>query len=95
MKTWKKGAILGFLFIPVWFSFGSLIIPIAALIPSETFRGMMDALFMLTVVPNAFIQQKLGITTINPILASIPLWILIGAFAGYLVDKWKNRNQVK
>ncbi len=35
MKSWKKGAIIGFVFIPFWFSIGSFLMMLAGKTPSE------------------------------------------------------------
>ncbi len=88
LRAWKKGAIIGFVFIPLWFLIGSFfVLLVGAIKPPETFSGVIEALFMLFIVPNAIIQQKLGITTINPILASIPFWTFVGALIGHLIDR--------
>ncbi len=89
LRYWKKGAILGFLFIPAWFSVSVLLMLVAALTHSNTFGGIAEAFFMLIIVPMSIIHQILGISHIFPILTSIPFWTLIGAVIGYFVDKRK------
>ncbi len=89
LKAWKKGAIIGFVFIPFWFSIGSFLMMLAGIIPSEAIRWIISALFMLITFPPAIILQRLGITHIKPILAlaSIPFWTVIGALIGHLIDR--------
>ena len=92
MKSWKKGAILGFLLIPVVFLISSLLMVVAALIQSNTFGGMVDAFFMLFIIPMSIVHKIIGniyIFPYFPLLSSILFWTLIGAVMGYLVDKRK------
>ncbi len=77
MKAWKKGAIIGFLIVPI-------LLPIG-LIFQDAGRILVLALF-LPLYLLGWRGAGVDIPIITPTLALIS-WTLIGAITGYLYDK--------
>jgi hypothetical protein len=63
LKAWKKGAVIGALFIPLWLMYGKFIITIAGLFHQKTLAGNIDGFFMLAIVPMVIVHQKFEIAT--------------------------------
>jgi hypothetical protein len=87
LKSWKKGAVYGFLFVPLLFIIAMLLMFILAMLRLETLGVLLDALVMLPLVPMSIIHRKFEITNLSFILTSILLWTLIGAIIGYLIER--------
>ncbi len=90
-RSWKEGAIIGFLFLPMWFLIGSVLMGAEARLGNEKVAGLIDLIFMLPLVPMASVNHRFGIAT--PLLfATILFWTIIGAFIGYFVSHNRSRQ---
>jgi hypothetical protein len=92
MKSWKKGAVIGFLFIPAWLVLGWLFMSAATVSGNETIAGIVDGIFMLAFVPAYILLRPEDMEHIGPInLTSILFWTLTGALTGYLIEKVRKK----
>jgi hypothetical protein len=90
LKSWKKGAILGFLFIPIWFFAGWIFMRISAFLGNETLAGIVDAIFMIAIIPAYIILRPGDMAHIGSIyLVSILFWTSIASITGYFIEKRK------
>jgi hypothetical protein len=74
MEAWKKGAVYGFLLIPLLFTLPIPLIPLIyffALLRLKTLAGTLDALAMLPLVPMSIIHNKFEITSLSLLLTSM------------------------
>ena len=85
MKTWQKGAIIGFFFTPVWIWIGWFFMSILSLFGIEGVGEGFEAFFMLPLLPTIITRELLGLNL--PVgLDFFLFWTLIGAVAGYFIE---------